>query len=83
LVDRGYDDKCFIVKDHNGQKLAYIYFEDERGGAQRPKLLTRDEARRTLRGVFFSHLSIMARACNSASLRNPMTTLPFISTPAE
>ena len=22
---------CFIVKDHSGQKLAYIYFEDEPG----------------------------------------------------
>jgi hypothetical protein len=27
-----------------------------------------------------SQLFIMARACNSASLRDPMTTLPFIST---
>jgi hypothetical protein len=41
-----------------------------------------DEARRILRAVLFSQLSIMARACNSASLRDPMTTLPFISTPA-
>jgi hypothetical protein len=22
---------CFIVKDHNGQLLAYVYFEDEPG----------------------------------------------------
>jgi hypothetical protein len=22
---------CFVVRDHNGQKLAYVYFEDERG----------------------------------------------------
>ena len=22
---------CFVVRDHNGQKLAYIYFEDEPG----------------------------------------------------
>jgi hypothetical protein len=22
-------DACFVVKDHNGQKLAYLYFEDE------------------------------------------------------
>jgi hypothetical protein len=23
---------CFVVRDQNGQQLAYIYFEDERGG---------------------------------------------------
>ena len=22
---------CFIVRDHNGQQLAYVYFEDEPG----------------------------------------------------
>jgi hypothetical protein len=26
---------CFVVRDHNGQQLAYVYFEDEPGGAQR------------------------------------------------
>ena len=25
------NDACFIVKDHNGQSLAYVYFEDEPG----------------------------------------------------
>ncbi len=24
------DRQCFIVRDHNGQALAYVYFEDER-----------------------------------------------------
>ena len=24
-------DACFVVKDHGGQKLAYVYFEDEPG----------------------------------------------------
>ncbi len=24
-------DACFVVKDHAGQKLAYVYFEDEPG----------------------------------------------------
>ena len=26
-----YNDACFIVRDHNGQALAYVYFEDEAG----------------------------------------------------
>jgi hypothetical protein len=25
------DDECFIVRDANGQALAYVYFEDEPG----------------------------------------------------
>jgi hypothetical protein len=40
-------DACFVVKDLNGQALAYVYFEKEsRQGHPRSELLTRDEARR-------------------------------------
>jgi hypothetical protein len=39
-------DACFIVRDHNGQTLAYVYFEEEAGRRAAAHLLTRDEARR-------------------------------------
>ena len=34
-------DACFIVRDHNGQALAYVYFEDEPGRRAAAKLLSR------------------------------------------
>ena len=37
---------CYVVKDHGGQKLAYVYFEDEPGRQAAASLVTRDEARR-------------------------------------
>jgi hypothetical protein len=39
-------DNCFIVIDDAGQKLAYVYFEEEPGRRAATKLMTKDEARR-------------------------------------
>jgi hypothetical protein len=33
------------VRDHNGQQLAYVYFEDDSGRRSAAKLLSKDEAR--------------------------------------
>ncbi len=40
-------DACFIVRDHNGQALAYVYFEDEPGRRTAAGLLTRNATRMT------------------------------------
>jgi hypothetical protein len=37
---------AFVVKDSNGQGLAYVYFEEEPQRRTSGKMLTKDEARR-------------------------------------
>jgi len=54
-----HNDDCFIVRDHNGQALAFVYCEDEPGRRSTGKLLTRDEARRIA-------ANIAKAACSSA-----------------
>ena len=45
------NDACFIVRDSNGQQLAFVYFEDEPGRRSAAKLLTKDGARRLAASV--------------------------------
>jgi hypothetical protein len=35
---------AFVVIDSNGQKLSYVYYEDEPGRRSAAKLLSKDEA---------------------------------------
>jgi hypothetical protein len=36
-------DARYVVRDHDGQQLAYVYFEDEPSGGPQRNLLARDE----------------------------------------
>jgi hypothetical protein len=45
-------DACFVVIDSAGQKLAYVYFEEEPGRRSAAKLLTKDEARELREGLY-------------------------------
>jgi hypothetical protein len=38
-------DACFVVRDHNGQALSYVYYKSEPGRRSAAKLLSKDEAR--------------------------------------
>ncbi len=57
-------DSCFVVKDANGQTLAYMYFEKEARRRFRRELLTRDEAERSLA------FSLNYRSCWAAPTGN-------------
>jgi len=42
---------CYVVRDHNKQALAYIYFEEEQGRGSAAKLLSKDKALRIAANV--------------------------------
>ena len=44
-------DAAFVVKDGSGQKVAYVYYEEEPGRRSAAKRLTKDEARRIASNV--------------------------------
>jgi hypothetical protein len=45
-ADPELDRRCFIVRDADGQALAYVFFEGQLENRSASSLLTRDEARR-------------------------------------
>jgi hypothetical protein len=56
-------DACFVVRDHNGQQLAYVYFEDEPADAQR-RSCSRAARRGGLRLIFES-CPELSRTCET------------------
>ena len=65
--------QCFIVRDHNGQALAYVYFEDEPGRRSVAHLMTPDEA--TARAINIA-AGVAARPAALPALGSPSTTVP-------
>jgi hypothetical protein len=57
---------CFVVRDHNGQQFARVYFEDEPGRQAAAKLLTKDEAR----SGGLRRISRSCRSCCDSTILN-------------
>jgi hypothetical protein len=61
------------VRDHSGQALAYVYFEDEPGRRSTAKLLSKDEARRITANIAkLAELALIITPLATATLRELM-----------
>ena len=61
---------CFILKDHAGLSLAYVYFEEEPGRRAATRLMTRDEARQ------LQPTSPICRSCWASRKRRTFHSVP-------
>jgi hypothetical protein len=59
---------AFVVKDGSGQKVAYVYYEDEPGRRSAAKLLSKDEARRKSRCRFRNRKRFGCRVRNGLAV---------------
>src|ERR1700752_2597057 len=65
-------DACFCVRDHDGQQLAYAYFEDEPGRRSATKVLTKDEARTGYRSLgSFRRCPLPLKPCSFNAFSKP------------
>jgi hypothetical protein len=58
-------DAAFVVRDQNGQGLAYVYYEDEPGRRATSKMLSKDEAQRIAANI--ARLPALARYWGQAA----------------
>jgi hypothetical protein len=59
-------DACFVVRDVNGEVLAYVYCEEAAG-----KLLSKDEARRIAANASEAASTSACRSAHRVKIKNP------------